>query len=293
MKVFECLAKVLVMASIGVFVGGISGCATGPQAKTMSTNTVLNKKLTVRKLDFSGDAIKPEDVKKSIADALVSSGERPIAYYETLVSPQYGNWETRGIKSNVTVNGIKVDYINGGKGVANSGFISYTQSHIISEFLLSLNDSGDHYEAVLTFPSQINLEPAEFNPFSRPKYLLKDEEIVPNLLSKFNALNNDKISIEKTMRVSGEIAVEFNPDSVFTNYDRKFKRHSGNAANEKYYDFPYRGKTLLLYILVRPYKNGSMVEYRLEMPYRVSDTISISQADIERVKSQVELTAKD
>lgn len=292
MKVFVCLAKVLVMATIAVFVGGISGCATGPQAKTLSTNTVLNKKLTVRKLDFSGDAIKPEDVKKSIADALVASGNQPTTYNETSRNDEYGTtWETDGIKSNVGGNGIKVEYLNGGKRTTNYGMTSYIQSHIFAEFPLSLNDNGDYYEALLTFPSQINLEPAEFNPFSKPKYLLADEEIVPNLLSKFKELNNDKIAIKRFNVITGEISVEFNPDSIYANYERKLgKQYSSNKGQ---YDFDYAGEKLRLSVDIHPYRNGAKVMYRMIVPYFVSDKISITQTDINNIKTKIEAIARD
>lgn len=284
------LAKAAVGAAL---FGTMFGCAASLQPKTLDTGKTLSKEIRVRTHDLLGKPISESAVRDALAAALIAGGRLPISYGEQFKGSYQGSstFRTQGIRSKATTSGIVVEYLKGTKVTSTTAAPSFYESRIAATFPLSITktDDGELYRAVLGFPAQVTMTPPPFIPFETPAYFMKDEHVVPNLTSKYDAL---KVAIEATATVTGEVTVESPPESVRGN----LKRILG-----KYYDFDqgdtYRldvqGHAQKLLVELYPYRAGCKMQYSMNIPYTVSETTSLTESDIQAVKRKVEAVAKD
>lgn len=287
---FDGIAKSVAVLACA---GSMFGCAAPLQPKTLSTNTTLSKEIRVRTHDAGGFTIGEGTVRDAIASALITGGNAPRTYQETFEQSQ--TFDTYGIRAKGTADGIEVEYLNGPKIMTAQP--PYFQSRIAAKFPLSITktENGELYNAVLQFPSTVSLEPPPFLPFTSGRYALKEENIIPNLLSKFNALDNERVAIGSILDVKGEVTVEASPDAVRGNFERVLgKYYNGYQYSDSSYTLSYKGNKYPVNVKLYPYRNnGCKVQFSVTVNYTVSNTTSITQSDIEAIKRRIESVAKD
>lgn len=273
-------------------VGSMFGCAASLQPKTLETGTMLSKEFKVRTHGLDGYTIGKESIKDAIATALISGGKTPTPYEELFRSTYQGSstYSASGIRVKKTTAGIEVEYLDGFNVSPNYAPPTYYQSRISATFPLTVTKSedGDFYRAVLGFPAQVAMIPPEYNPFASPKYALPEAEVVPNLLGRFSAVG--KVEVQATATLKEEVTVDASPDAVRGNLDRILGKYQDL---ENIYNFDVKGHREPLSVKLYPYKTGCKMQYSVNIPYTVSESISITEADIEAVKLKIESVAKD
>lgn len=289
---FNGIAKFVMVMAVLICVGSMFGCAASLQPKTLETGSSVTKELRVKTHDIQGQAIPETRVEDAIAAALLAGGKTPTPYEELFRSTYQGSssYSASGIRVNKTTTGIEVEYLDGSKVTTNYSGPSYYQSRIAATFPLTVTKSedGELYKAVLGFPAQVSMTPPEYNPFASPKYALPEAEVVPNLLTRFNAI--DKVEIVVTAHITGEVTVDSAPDAVRGNLERILGKYQDWKSG---YNFEVKGHTEPLSVKLFPYKSGCKMQYTVDLPYMVSETTSLTEADIEAVRRKIESVAKD
>lgn len=283
-RIWGTVAKTMV--SLG-FVGVMSGCAAQLQPKTIATNTTLTKTLKLKTHDALGGNIDQSSARKAVADALAKAGNKPTEYVESPM--QTNNYHrTWGVRSKASDTTITVEYIDGFRLDTGYSAPIYNQSREVAEFPLSFKEAGDTYEMTLAFPSRVEMvpnEPGPFNPIN--EYYFPEPKIVPNLLSKFTALNDDWVTFALDPNVRGEVTLEYGVDAVRGNFDRRFQKAVSESSNTFNYYLPSKDRTLQLEVKFIPYRSGCKVQYTAPLPN------PITPEEMESIRRQVETVAKD
>ncbi len=286
----------LAKAAVGaVMFGAMFGCAASLQPKTLDTGKVLSKEIRVRTHDLSGKPISESAVRDALAAALIAGGKLPTSYVEQFRGSfsNTSSFLTHGVRSKATTSGIKVEYLKGTKVTSTTAAPSFYESRIAATFPLTItkSDDGELYRAVLGFPAQVAMTPPPYMPFEKPTYFMSEEKVVPNLMSKYDALK--EVAVAATAAVTGEVTVEAPPEAVRGNLERilgKFNKYSdtGNA-----YNLDVQGHVQKLRVELFPYRTGCKMQYSVDIPYTVSETTSLTEFDLQAVKRKVESVAKD
>lgn len=287
---FNVIAKSMKVMAVVACVGALSGCAGSLQPKTLETGSTVTKELRVKAHDVQGQEITDSRVKDAIATALIAGGKAPSSYDERLTRQGGNIYVTYGVRSKLTPAGIEVEYLDGTKVTTNYSGPAFYQSRIAATFPLTVtkSDDGELYNAVLRFPGKVDMTPPEFLPFASPKYPLKDDQVVPYFMSKFNSLQ--KVEVAATAHITGEVTVDAAPDAVRGNLQRILGKY---LDWENAYNFDVQGNRQPLSVTLYPYKTGCKMQYSVDIPYIVSETTSLTEADIDAVKGKIESVAKD
>jgi hypothetical protein len=284
-RMWGSIAKTIV--GLGLL-GTMCGCAAPLQPKTFATNMTLTKTLALKNHDLTGKHIEPATARKAVADALILAGDKPTEYTEPFFAGTTNR--TWGVRSKASDSSITVEYIDGFR--LNTGYSApiYNQSREVSQFSLSLKEAGDNYEMTLAFPSTVEMvpnDPGPFNPIN--EYYLPESKIVPNLLTKFNALSDDWVAFALDPNVRGEVTLEYGVDAVRSNFERKFQKAASESESEstRTYYFPTQRETLQLEVNIFPYRNGCKMKYSVPLLH------PLKQEEVADIKRQVESVAKD
>jgi len=284
---FRGIWKSMAAMAALVSVVALSGCAAGLQPKTLNTATSLSKEIRVNAHDVAGGEIDTDEVKNAIGAALISGGGAPTSYEETFW--QGSTYNTYGIRSKSTRDGIEVEYVVGPKFTTNYSGADYYQSRVVANFPVTVTKSNDNqlYNAILKFPATVNMEPPPFHPFIKGKYALGEAEVVPNLMGKFNALDDRQVYIGGRAGIAGEITVDASPDAARGNFERLLEKYP-DVPN--LYDYEFKGRKIPLKVTFFPYRTGCKLRYELGTALPSGP---ITQADVDGVIRRIESIAKD
>lgn len=307
-------AKKLIFLLSAVVFMSIQGCAAFkpiPQEEVKLNLTSGPKVLIVNNLDFNGKEIDKSSVMDKIKQIIEKGGEfNKFSKWRTYDNPQDSSqsakYNVKGSKVAVADNEIIVEYINGDMHEPHTEYspstgktFSYDEYWSVykteAKFPYSFVKDGKFYKVTIYFPT--SLVNKEHHSWDKP--IGSPEQILNDLNSKFNVLKNPVL--EASTRVYGEINSKYNSDSIYSNFERligkynfKDKKIATNDLEKKnVFKYDYEGTMLPIYVSVFPYRDGSKINYEVNIPYNIGTDYTIDSNKIALVQKRVEAIAND
>lgn len=271
-----------------------SGCAVTSQTTVSST---LNTPLHFPKDGITGTAINQSEINRAVADAIEQDSRFPFRQVWN------GNfYEFRGVYViRKADNEMVVTYAHGNNMTRSQQGYQTTKYQSNTAFALHIDEVKDNATSISLEPnvSVTRGTDAIGIPLSAlaPTPTLESE--LHNVLS-----NPNRIIVRRQVHVEGEINVAFNSESTYANFMRKLGKYTFSRGNEpKINDIEKTGayklnigaETIPLFVDVVPYRNGSKVMYKMDVPYTLSASGAASprQDDIDAAKKEIARVAND
>lgn len=292
------------------FVGGIgvlsacflSGCAATTTVSEETVNTTaFDASVHFAKDSISRAPVTQNDIVNAVASA-VDAGTR-YRFEKTWTGDHYN---FRGLYTTKTTNRVDVAYAEGdtlGED-KDSPILANKRSSKVS-FSVDVDSVGEN-SAKIKFGPEVSVRHGTQYQFGGSRGIPVGEIASTETLAADlrNILSNPRnIVIHRFTTVSGEINVSFNSESTYANFLRIFGAYQfqGNEPKntdiDKFaaYNYQVGNKTVPLYVNVMPYRNGSKVMYKMNVPYELlgNGVQTIGLNDINEAKKKIAAVAND
>jgi len=114
----------------------------------------------------------------------------------------------------------------------------------------------------------------------------------------FSRISSTNFIIQDKYPIKGEFNSKYSSTSIYANFERIFGSYKSDATKKIYkdtYKLDLNNKITPIYVKVYPYRNGSKVQYSVDLPYTLNSNgnMSISEKNIEEIKRKIEKTVND
>jgi len=246
----------------------LSGCATTSQE---SVGTTVNTPVHFAKDNISGAPVLQSEVANAVALAAKTNTRFP---YQQQWGGQF--YMFRGLYTAPASDGLTVTYARGDtNGSMGGGLLQLMKYQSKVSFSV-------HVDNITENSSNISFGPEVSVTHGTDAIAIPYPELAPtatlatdlrNILS-----NPGQIIVHRLTPVEGEINVAFNSESTYANFMRKLGKYQFRGDEPKTNDMEKLGayslqvgpKIVPLYVDVMPYRNGSKVIYKMNIPYELS-----------------------
>ncbi|MEX3859092.1 hypothetical protein AB3X94_34435 [Paraburkholderia sp. BR10923] len=243
---------------------------------------------------ISGAPVTPTDIVNAVASAANANTHFPLRTEYKYQTTKFYNFE--GLYTTQTANHMTASYARGDtRGAA-------IQTPIPSARLQSKVSFSVDVDSVGESSAKIKIGPeASVRLCTEYPELAATQTLAADLRSALSSPEN--FIIHRSAPVSGEINVPFNSESTYANFLRKlgayqFSKNEPKASDiEKFaaYNLQVGTRKVPLYVNVMPYRNGSKVLYKMNVPYelRGNGVQTIGLNDINEAKKKIAAVAND
>mgnify|MGYP000492079012 CR=1 FL=1 len=254
----------------GLLVGLVSGCKTTAENRNVALQLPTNNQ-TFSFQKLSGNA-KDVTTVASVKSALKRHVEAHSGYAHCR-SGECSKRSTADIKKvwgrkvHLTENEVKISYFNGEKISGGGTYLT----KINTAFPYTITEDSDSIDVTLSPATSAVVAQgsnAIFIPISAPVDDVELQKLLADVMTKKGT------KIKNRVHKSGEFDVDFAPDTVQTNFERKLNLTRKNNANNRVYENSFElragnvvGKVNLKIFL---YRGKSKVEYSLSHPVTVT-----------------------
>ncbi|KAA1012927.1 hypothetical protein FVF58_08990 [Paraburkholderia panacisoli] len=272
----------------------LSGCAQTSQATISST---LNTPLRFPADSISGSPVSQSDVNRAVAEAIARDTRYPFRQsWNGNFYVFHGAYVTQKPDNHVVVT-----YAHGNNMSPSQLGYQTTKYQSNAAFSVRVGEVRNN-TAIISLEPNVSVTRGT-DAIGIPLSALAP---TPALESELHDVlsNPDRIIVRRQTHVEGEINVAFNSESTYANFMRKLGKYSFARGDEpKTNDIEKSGaykltigvETIPLFVDVVPYRNGSKVMYKMDVPYMLSASGAASprQGDIDEAKKQIARVAND
>lgn len=283
----------LSVGAAGIVASIFSGCATTSQE---TVGTTVSIPVHFAKDVISGAPVVQSEVENAVALAAKTNTRFP---YQQQWGGQF--YMFRGLYTAHASEGLTITYArgdtNGSRGGGQLQLMKYQSKVSFSIHVDSVTDNS----SIVSFGPEVSITHGT-NAIAIPYPELAPTPVLVadlrNILS-----HPSQIIVHRTSPVQGEINVAFNSESTYANFMRKLGKYQFRGDEPKTNDMEKMGayniqvgpKVVPLYVDVMPYRNGSKVIYKMNIPYELSGdgAQSVTMNDINEAKRKIAAVAND
>ncbi|CAN0619222.1 conserved exported protein of unknown function [Burkholderia multivorans] len=286
------MRKTLLALGLSMLLGA---CAT-QQISSVRLRNGINTQLHFPQDSLNKAEVNQTEVDRAVADAVVKGSRYPFSQRWN------GNfYEFQGMYTSIDNDVIRVAYVRGNNMSPNWGEYVLTRYQTSDAFSVLVKVVGGNSASVDVNPDVKTARGT--NPLGAPFPPLASTDVLEGELRRILS-NRDGVLVRRTAHVEGEVNVAFNTESTYANFLRKLGRYTfadgepkmNDIEKSAVYKYKISGNSAIpLYVSVLPYRNGSKVMYRMDVPYTLSGggVASLTQHDVDAAKKAIARIAND
>lgn len=284
--------------SIFWFLFGCASMVTPLEAeKVQLSKNSENHIVRILKKDFQG-----KDIEKKTIEAIAMSNFQKGGIFKfgdfskCAGTTSCGRLYIQGINAKISESGIEVSYYNGERFPDTR---TVHVSEIKTTIPLAIEEENKYYKITFGSPDSITKTQGK-NVFGFPiKFFDQTANIELDIKSRLD--NMKKISVSRNYLFTQEFNSVYNSESIYANFERILGKYSWKAnevskddiEKKNSFAFIFKEEKLPLLVSVYPYRGGSKILCKLHLPYSISESYSISEADLDPIRKKLKEIVND